>query len=268
MRFETEAGHGVQGFFYPPANGAAGKPEPGSRPPPLLVQLHGGPTSMADSRLDPLKQYWTQRGYALLDLNYRGSSGFGRAFRQSLREAWGVAEVDDLFHACRDLIRRGWVDPARIMIRGNSAGGYSVLRALVDPRARALGIRAGASHYGISDLALLARQTHKFESRYLHWLIGDPLQAADRYRARSVIHAPESLTSPLIFFQGGLDPVVPAVQTYRLYQQLRGRGLAVDYEAFSDERHGFRRAANRARVLEREGAFYQSVTQGVHSCSV
>ncbi len=244
------------GFFYPPQLPAS------AGLPPLLLQIHGGPTAMANSAFDPQKQFWLQRGFAILDLNYRGSSGYGRRYRHALKEAWGVADVEDVLAAARHCVNQGWVDPQRIFVRGNSAGGYTVLRALAQGDAASLGLCAGASHYGISDLERLNRETHKFESHYLHWLIGDPQQHRQRYIERSPIHHPQRLQLPVIFFQGGLDPVVPATQTYRLYQQLRQRttgeaGPAVEYLAFADERHGFKQAANRARVLARESAFYQ-----------
>ncbi|MFT6913781.1 MAG: dipeptidyl aminopeptidase/acylaminoacyl peptidase [Motiliproteus sp.] len=222
---------------------------------PLIIQLHGGPTAQADGRFDPLKQFWLQRGFALLDLNYRGSSGYGRHYRQELKGQWGVTDVEDVITATRFLIAQGWVDPEQVLVRGNSAGGYTVLQVL-SLQAGQQCVRAGASHYGISDLERLAGQTHKFESQYLNWLIGDLQQQRDRYRLRSPIHRVADFSRPLIFFQGGLDNVVPATQTYRLYNQLQGRGVPVDYLAFADERHGFRQAKNRARVLERELGFY------------
>ncbi|MFT5721234.1 MAG: dipeptidyl aminopeptidase/acylaminoacyl peptidase [Motiliproteus sp.] len=222
---------------------------------PLIIQLHGGPTAQADGRFDPLKQFWLQRGFALLDLNYRGSSGYGRHYRQQLQGQWGVTDVEDVIAAARFFIDQGWVDPEQVLVRGNSAGGYTVLQVL-SLQAGQQWVRAGASHYGISDLERLASQTHKFESQYLNWLIGDLPQQRDRYRLRSPIHRVADFSRPLIFFQGGLDNVVPATQTYRLYNQLQGRGVPVDYLAFADERHGFRQAKNRARVLERELDFY------------
>ncbi len=257
MTFESGDGAAVQGFYY----SAAGC-HSSWQPPPLLIQLHGGPTSMADAGYNPLRQFWTGRGFAVLELNYRGSSGFGRSYRHCLKEQWGVLELEDLFSACEYLVRSQLADPRRIMVRGNSAGGYTVLRALADRRAAAAGLCAGASHYGISDLELLNSQTHKFESRYLHWLIGDPESARERYLERSAIHHPEAFATPLIFFQGALDPVVPAVQTRRLYRQLKLRGLPVALQSFADERHGFRQADNRARVLEQEWSFYQQRVNG------
>ena len=223
---------------------------------PMIIQLHGGPTAQSDARFDPLKQFWLQRGFSILDMNYRGSSGYGRAYRHALKGQWGVSEVDDVLAGARYCIEQGWTEPQRIFVRGNSAGGYTALQVLSRPEVRSL-ICAGASLYGISDLERLSRETHKFEAHYLDWLIGDPQRARINYRLRSPIHRPEDFRTPLIFFQGGLDRVVPATQTYRLFNQLKGRGVTVEYQAFANERHGFRLAANRARVLERESTFYR-----------
>ena len=244
----TTSGDPLYGLLYRPAV------TPGQRL-PLIIQLHGGPTAQADARFDPLKQFWLQRGFALLDLNYRGSSGYGRHYRQLLQGQWGVSDVADVIDAAKFLTGQNWVDSERLVVRGNSAGGYTLLQVLSQDEGQQW-LRAGASHYGISDLARLATQTHKFESKYLDWLVGDPDRDSQRYRLRSPIHRQDKFSRPLIFFQGGLDRVVPATQTYTLYNQLKGRGVAVDYLAFADERHGFRQAKNRARVLQREWAFY------------
>lgn len=238
----------LYGFLYRPS-AAVGQQQP------LIIQLHGGPTAQADGRFDPLKQFWLQRGFALLDLNYRGSSGYGRRYRQLLQGQWGVADAEDVLAAAQFFIAQGWVDPERVVVRGNSAGGYTTLQVLSQAEGQQW-VRAGASHYGISDLHCLAAQTHKFESHYLDWLVGDLKQNRLNYQQRSPIHRPRDFCRPVIFFQGGLDRVVPATQTFRLYNQLKGLGLAVEYLAFSDERHGFRQAKNRARVLERELKFY------------
>ncbi|WP_421862014.1 S9 family peptidase [Motiliproteus sp.] len=223
--------------------------------PTLIIQLHGGPTAQADARFDPLKQFWLSRGFTLLDLNYRGSTGYGRDYRHRLAQRWGEADVEDVLAAARYAQIQGWAEAGRILVRGNSAGGYTVLRVLSRPDT--CGIAGGASLYGISDLERLGQETHKFESHYLNWLIGDWPEQRSRYHQRSPIHQLEQFSRPLIFFQGGLDRVVPATQTYNLYNRLRARGLAVEYVAFPDERHGFKLAANRAQLLERELAFYQ-----------
>ncbi|MEH6471540.1 MAG: prolyl oligopeptidase family serine peptidase [Halopseudomonas sp.] len=251
IAIELTDGVTVNGLLYRPSVAV------GQAATALIIQLHGGPTAQADARFDPLKQFWLQRGFVLLDLNYRGSSGYGRAYRHSLQGRWGQSDVDDVLAAARHCIQQGWADPRKIVVRGNSAGGYTVLQLLSQADADSP-IRTGASLYGISDLERLAQQTHKFESQYLSWLIGDPKQHRRRYRQRSPIHRAKSFSRPLIFFQGGLDRVVPATQTFTLYNQLKGRGLAVEYQAFANERHGFRYAASRAKVLQREWAFYRA----------
>ncbi|OMH39623.1 prolyl oligopeptidase family serine peptidase [Motiliproteus sp. MSK22-1] len=256
VSFETSAGEVAYGFYYA-AQGWSLDSGVRSTAPPLLIQLHGGPSSMADTGYDPLKQFWIQRGFSILDINYRGSSGFGRHYRHCLKGNWGKLELEDVYQACAYALSRGWTERGKIFIRGNSAGGYTVLRALSDPRAQAAGICSGASHYGISDLLLLDRQTHKFESCYLHWLIGDPQRARKEYLERSPIHHHENFKMPLIFFQGELDPVVPVVQTRQLYQALKSAGLPVGWLSFANERHGFRQGSNRARVLEHEWEFYR-----------
>ncbi len=216
---------------------------------------HGGPTAAASGALNLKVQYWTSRGFAVLDVNYRGSTGYGRAYRRRLDGAWGIADVEDCIEGARYLVRQGEVDGARSAIRGGSAGGYTALCALTFHRF----FRAGASHYGISDLELLARDTHKFESRYLERLIGPYPAARERYRERSPIHYADRLNCPTIFFQGAEDRVVPPEQTERLVQALRARGIAVAYLLFPGEQHGFRRAENVRRALETELYFYGRV---------
>ncbi|MCY0963703.1 alpha/beta hydrolase family protein [Parathalassolituus penaei] len=239
------------GFYYPPT-----APSDGPLP-PLLIQIHGGPTSMADVAFDMQRLFWSSRGFALLVLNYRGSSGFGRHYRLQLQGQWGISDVEDVQFAAIHAARCGWADPQRIFVRGNSAGGYTVLRLLSGAGNNDVRIRAGASHYGISDLALLNQHTHKFESRYLHWLIGDPQLQAERYQQRSPIFEPESRWKPVIFFQGQNDRVVPAEQTRNLHDMLARRGRVSEYHLFSGEGHGFRQARHRQQVLERELAFYR-----------
>ncbi len=256
VRFDSANGTEAYGFFYPAQNQSSSGEKP-----PLLVQVHGGPTAMANSAFDPLKQYWTCRGFAILDVNYRGSTGYGRDYRHSLCQQWGVADMEDAFHGAAHCIKEGLVNPAKVFIRGNSAGGYTVLRALSDQSQTVsgftAGFRSGASLYGISDLARLNHCTHKFESHYLHWLVGDAELDSARYQQRSPILYGEDFNKPVIFFQGGLDRVVPAEQTRGLFEKLRQQQLEVEYLEFADERHGFKQAHNRAQVLERELAFYQ-----------
>jgi dipeptidyl aminopeptidase/acylaminoacyl peptidase len=214
--------------------------------PPLLVKCHGGPTAAASSALNLGIQYWTSRGISVLDVNYGGSSGYGRAYRQLLNGAWGIVDVDDCVNGARYLAERGLADAARTVITGGSAGGYTALAALTFRDY----FRGGASHYGVSDLAVLARDTHKFESRYMDTLVGDA------YQARSPMYHVERLNAPVIFFQGDEDMVVPPNQTEVMVNALRAKGTPVGYLLFSGEQHGFRQAANIKRALDAELLFY------------
>lgn len=247
---DTETAHG---FFYPPLNASYQAPD-GERP-PLVVFIHGGPTSACYPVFDPRIQYWTQRGFAVADINYRGSSGFGRAYRQRLRGQWGVLDVEDARAAVAELGRRGQIDSRRTFIRGSSAGGYTALGALVADA----GFRGGASLYGVSDPLALRRVTHKFEGDYLDWLIGDPVVDAERYRQRTPLAHAGQIRVPVIFFQGGLDAVVLPEQTESMVAALREQGVVVEYRLYPEERHGFRQAHNLADALERECRFYQEL---------
>jgi dipeptidyl aminopeptidase/acylaminoacyl peptidase len=253
VRFPTTNGEYAHGFFYPPANGEY-RADAGSRP-PLLVFSHGGPTAAASSGLNLRIQYWTSRGVAVLDVNYRGSTGHGRAYREQLNGRWGIAEVEDCVHGARYLVEQGLVDGRRLAIRGGSAGGYTTLCALVFHDT----FRAGASHYGVSDLERLARDTHKFEKHYLERLIGPYPERRDLYRARSPIHHAARLATPVIFFQGLDDKVVPPDQTESMVRALRARGVAVAYVPFAGEAHGLRRAESIRRALEAELYFYGKI---------
>lgn len=244
-------GETAHGFFYPPGN--ARYRAPAGEKSPLVVFIHGGPTSACYPVFDPRIQYWTQRGFAVADINYRGSSGFGRAYRQRLRGQWGVLDVEDACAAVAELARRGQIDPARTFIRGSSAGGYTVLGALVADA----GFRGGASLYGVSDPLALRRVTHKFEADYLDWLIGDPQADAERYRQRTPLYHAARIRVPVIFFQGGQDAVVLPEQTETMVAALREQGVAVEYRLYPEERHGFRQAYHLADALEREFRFYQ-----------
>ncbi|MGH8587195.1 MAG: S9 family peptidase, partial [Gammaproteobacteria bacterium] len=236
IEFPTADGLTAFGFFYTPKNRDYAGPN-GERP-PLIVMSHGGPTSAADGSLNLGVQYWTSRGFAVLDVNYGGSSGFGRAYRQRLDGQWGVVDVDDCVNGARHLAERGRVDQDRLAIRGGSAGGFTTLAALTFRDV----FKTGASHFGVSDLEALAKDTHKFESRYLERLIGPYPERADLYRARSPIHAVERLACPVIFFQGLEDRVVPPAQAEKMVQALRNKKLPVAYLAFPGEQHGFRQA--------------------------
>lgn len=250
VEFPTGEGQRAHGFFYPPANPACVGPS--AARPPLLVMLHGGPTASASTALDLRIQFWTSRGFAVLDVNYRGSSGYGRAYRRLLDRRWGVADVEDCVAGARYLVARGVVDGCRLAIRGGSAGGFTTLCALTFHDT----FSVGASYYGISDLEALTADTHKFESRYLDRLVGPYPAERDVYRARSPIHALDRLSRPVIVFQGSDDAVVPPNQSERLVAALRGRGLPVSYLCFPGEGHGFRRAENVALALEAELYFF------------
>jgi dipeptidyl aminopeptidase/acylaminoacyl peptidase len=250
VEFPTTGGNTAFGLFYPPHNpDYAG---PADEKPPLLVKCHGGPTSAASSALSLGIQYWTSRGIAVLDVNYGGSTGFGRAYRERLHRNWGVVDVDDCINGGRFVIEQGLVDAKRIVISGGSAGGYTTLAALVFHDF----FQGGASHYGVSDVAALARDTHKFESRYLDWLIGPYPEDEALYRARSPLFHAERLFKPVIFFQGDQDAVVPPNQTEAMVAALRRSGKPVGYFLFSGEQHGFRQAANIKRALDAELYFY------------
>ena len=250
VAFPTEAGATAYGLFYPPTNPDY-EVRTGEKP-PLLVKCHGGPTSSASSLLNLNTQYWTSRGIALLDVNYGGSTGFGRAYRNRLHLKWGIVDVDDAVNGVKFLAGQGLVDGSRAVITGGSAGGFTALAALTFRDVFA----GGASHYGVSDLAALAQDTHKFESRYLDWLIG-PYPAAEAvYRARSPRFHAERLSRPVIFFQGSEDRVVPPDQTAKMVDALRRRQVPVGFFLFSGEQHGFRQAANIQRALDGELYFY------------
>ena len=250
IAFPTTDGDTAFGLYYPPRN--TDYDGPSDERPPLLVKCHGGPTSAASSSLSLGTQYWTSRGIAVLDVNYRGSSGFGRRYRDRLERNWGVVDVDDCVHGARFLIERGAVDRQRIVISGGSAGGYTTLAALVF---RDL-FQGGASYYGVSDIAALARDTHKFESRYLDWLIGPYPEAEALYRQRSPLFHAERLVKPVIFFQGDEDAIVPPNQTEAMVAALRRNGKPVGYFLFTGEQHGFRNGANVQRCLDAELYFY------------
>jgi dipeptidyl aminopeptidase/acylaminoacyl peptidase len=253
IEFPTERELTAYGYFYPPRN--RDYTAPADEKPPLIVMSHGGPTSSSAVSLKYSIQYWTSRGIAVLDVNYGGSSGYGRAYRQRLNGQWGVVDVDDCVNGARYLVERGEVDGNRLAIRGGSAGGYSTLCALTFRNV----FKAGASHYGISDLEALAKDTHKFESRYLDRLIGPYPERRDLYIERSPIHFTERLNCPMILFQGLEDKVVPPNQAEKMVDAVRAKKLPVAYLTFEGEQHGFRKAENIQRVLEAELYFYSKV---------
>jgi len=251
--FPTSDGVTAHAFHYPPRNADHSAPD-GERP-PLIVVAHGGPTASTGATLDLRLQYWTSRGFAVLDVNYRGSTGYGRAYRELLKGQWGIADVEDCVNGARYLADRGLADAGRLAIRGSSAGGYLVLAALTFHDV----FQTGASYYGVSDLEALAKDTHKFESRYLDLLVGPYPESAVVYRARSPIHYTDQLDCPVIFFQGLEDKVVPPAQAEQMVEVLRSKDIPVEYLSFEGEQHGFRRAETIRQTLEAELAFYGRV---------
>jgi dipeptidyl aminopeptidase/acylaminoacyl peptidase len=258
IRFPSVDGAGEprtgRALFYPPTNPRHRGPA-GERP-PLLVVIHGGPTSKALPVLDVAIQYWTSRGFAVVDVDYGGSSGYGRPYRELLRGQWGVVDVADCLAAARALADRGRADPARLCIRGRSAGGYTTLAALARDDTP---FAAGADHFGVADLGALARDTHKFESRYLDGLLGPYPEAREVYEERSPITHVERFARPLIVLQGDEDAIVPPAQSEAIVAALRRKGVPVAYLLFAGEQHGFRRAENVRRALDAELSFYAQV---------
>ncbi|HEY9908293.1 MAG TPA: S9 family peptidase [Thermosynechococcaceae cyanobacterium] len=253
IAFPTENGLTAYGFFYPPQNKDFTAPE--AERPPLVVKSHGGPTAVTSTAFNLKIQYWTSRGFAVLDVNYGGSTGYGRKYRERLRGQWGIVDVDDCANGARYLAERGEVDGDRLVINGGSAGGYTTLCALTFRDT----FKAGASYYGVSDLEALATDTHKFESRYLDSLIGPYPERRDLYIERSPIHATDRLSCPVIFFQGDEDKIVPPNQAEMMVNALRAKNLPVAYILYAGEQHGFRKAENIKRTLDGEFYFYSRV---------
>src|SRR5947207_838377 len=253
IEFPTEDGLTAHGFFYRPKN--SDFHGPANEKPPLLVKSHGGPTSAAVASLQLGIQYWTSRGIAVLDVNYGGSTGYGRAYRERLAGKWGIVDVDDCTNGATYLAEQGVVDGKRLIITGGSAGGYTTLCAI----AFRCVFKADASYFGVSDVEALTKDTHKFESRYLDGLIGPYPEQRDIYQARSPIHFTERISCPVIFFQGLEDQVVPPNQTELMVEALREKGLPVAYLPFEGEQHGFRRAENIKRSLDAELYFYSRI---------
>lgn len=258
IEFPTEPGadgeaRTAHALYYPPTNPEAAAPA-GERP-PLLVLSHGGPTAATRPMLSLGTQFWTSRGFAVVDVDYGGSTGYGRAYRDRLQGTWGIVDVQDCVAAARFLADRGDVDADRLCIRGGSAGGYTTLQALSTTDVFA----AGASHYGVADLGALARETHKFESRYLDGLVGPWPEAEAVYRERSPIEHTDGLSSPMIILQGSEDEVVPPDQAEMMVAALEAKGLPYAYVLFEGEQHGFRKAENIIAALESELSFYAQV---------
>jgi dipeptidyl aminopeptidase/acylaminoacyl peptidase len=250
IEFPSENGLTAFAFYYAPRNPDFTAPD--GELPPLLVKSHGGPTAATSSSFDLTIQYWTSRGFAVLDVNYGGSTGYGRAYRERLKGRWGIIDVDDCVNGAQYLVRRGLVDGIRLAIDGGSAGGYTTLSVLTFRDT----FKVGASYYGVSDLEALATDTHKFESHYLNGLVGPYPERVDLYHQRSPISNAERLSRPVIFFQGLDDKVVPPNQAERMVTILREKRIPVAYIAFEGEGHGFRSAANIKRSLEAELYFF------------
>ncbi|MFN2287660.1 MAG: prolyl oligopeptidase family serine peptidase [Chromatocurvus sp.] len=253
VSFPVADGAVAHGVYLAPHN--PGVEGPQGEAPPLIVSVHGGPTASAGVSYNPRHYYWTSRGFAVLDLNYRGSTGFGRDYRQALYGNWGIADVQDAVAGAGWLAQQGLADPDRLIIRGGSAGGYTTLAA----HAFHATFAAGASYYGVSDIEALARETHKFESRYLDQLIGPYPERRDLYVERSPIHHLEGFTAPLILLQGLDDPIVPPNQSEAIYRALKEGGIPTAYIAYEGESHGFRRAENQIASLQAELYFYGRV---------
>jgi len=253
LEYPTDGGMNAHSFFYPPRN-----PDfvgPADERPPLLVMSHGGPTASTSTVLRYAVQYWTTRGIAVLDVDYGGSTGYGRAYREWLKGQWGIVDVADCIHGARYLADQGLVDENRLAITGGSAGGFTTLCALTFHDT----FKAGASYYGVSDLEALARDTHKFESRYLDGMVGPYPEQRSVYLARSPIYHTERLACPLILLQGLDDPVVPPNQAQLMYEAVRARKLPVAYIGFPGEQHGFVKAENSVRALEASLYFFSKV---------
>ena len=253
IKFPTEGGKAAYGFYYPPLNRDYNAP-PGELP-PLIVMSHGGPTGSTSTLLSLGIQYWTSRGLAVLDVNYGGSTGYGREYRKRLEGQWGVVDVDDCVNGAKYLVELGKVDGDRLAIRGGSAGGYTTLCALTFRDV----FKAGASHFGIGDLETFVHDTHKFESRYLDRLVGPYPERGDLYRERSPINYTDQLSCAIILFQGLEDKIVPPNQAETMFEAVKKKGLPVAYLPFEGEQHGFRKGENIKRALDAELYFYSKV---------
>ena len=253
MEFDTTAGRTAHAFYYPPGNPDYVAPE--GEKAPLLVKSHGGPTAAASTALDLGIQFWTSRGFGVVDVNYGGSTGYGTEYRRRLSGNWGIVDVEDCVNAARHLAARGDADPERLAIDGASAGGYTTLAALTFHDV----FGAGASLYGVSDMEALAKETHKFESRYLDSLVGPYPERRDLYVDRSPINHTHLLSCPLLLLQGLEDEIVPPNQAEMMFEAVRSKGLPTAYVPFEGEQHGFRRSENIERALQVELYFYSRV---------
>jgi dipeptidyl aminopeptidase/acylaminoacyl peptidase len=250
IEFPTENGLTAYGFFYPPKN--RDYRAPAGEKPPLIVFSHGGPTGSTGTGLNLGIQFWTSRGFAVLDVNYGGSTGYGREYRNRLYDSWGIVDVNDCVNGAKYLAEQGFVDGDRLAIRGGSAGGFTTLAALSFRDT----FNVGACYFGVADLGALARDTHKFESRYMDKLVGPYPEREDIYYERSPINSVDKLNCPIIFFQGLEDKVVPPEQSETMFNALKEKGLPTAYLPFEGEQHGFRKAETNKRAIEAEYYFY------------
>src|ERR1700686_4649397 len=253
IEFPTEGGLTAHADYYPPRNQDF-EPPPGTKP-PLVVHCHGGPTGSAGPTYPFQYQYWTSRGIAVVDVNYGGSAGYGRAYRTRLNGNWGVVDVDDCINAARYLVKQGLVDGERVSITGGSAGGFTVLLSLTKRDF----YNAGASHFGVGDLESFAKETHKFESHYLDTLVGPYPERADLYRERSAVNFADNLNCPVILFQGLEDKIVPPSQAEEFVAVCERKKLPYAYLPFEGEQHGFRQAKNIRGSIEGELYFYSQI---------
>jgi dipeptidyl aminopeptidase/acylaminoacyl peptidase len=253
ISWDAPDGDRAHGFFYPPVSDRVATPD--DEKPPLIVKSHGGPTSMSTSDFDLSIQFWTSRGFGVLDVNYGGSTGYGRAYRQRLIGSWGIVDVQDCIAGALFLAEDGKVDGARMVIKGGSAGGYTTLAALTFHDV----FLSGVSSYGVGDLEALATDTHKFESRYLDSLVGAYPEEKHLYDQRSPIHHVDRLRSAMLLLQGMDDKVVPSSQAIKMAEAVRENGLPVALLLFEGEGHGFRREETLHRVLEAELSFHSQI---------
>ena len=251
LTFQTDSGDQAFGIYYGPKNNRLKLPL--DTLPPVIINVHGGPTGTALAAFNPMHQFWTSRGFAVFDLNHRGSTGYGRAFRKKLYGQWGINDVRDAINAVEHLVKHDLANADQVAIRGGSAGGYLVLACLADSDL----FSAGVSYYGIADLELLTKDTHKFESRYLERLIGPYPDRIELYKNRSPINKLQNISAPVLILQGKLDKIVPPNQAEMLYTRLIKRNSETQILCFDDEGHGFRKPGNQIKALNSELAFYK-----------
>lgn len=259
IEYPSAGGRSAYGFYYPPKNSCWKGPE--GKKPPLLVMIHGGPHSMASPVYSLSKQFWTSRGFAILDVNYGGSTGYGRSYRYSLHGSWGIVDVEDCIYGAKYLVKQGLVDPEALFIRGGSAGGFTTLAALAFDDT----FKGGANYYGVADLMALANDTHKFESRYLESLLGPLPEMESLWKERSPLNHVDRFKAPLIIFQGSEDAIIPPNQSMMIYEALKKRGIPTEITIYEGEQHGFRKKETIIDSLEKELKFYQKICEGFKS---